>query len=235
MPRRSTRPTRSSSAPAPAPDARPRVRAAPHGHGLSSCATCDGFFFRGQDIAVVGGGDSAVEEASSSPASPTRSPLFTAATRCARRRSCRTARSPTRRSSSSGTTPSTELLGRECGAVVKHVETGETRHAAGERPVRRHRPRPNTELFIDQLDMDENGYLVTQPGSRSQRRRRLRLRRRAGPHVPPGGHRRRLGLHGRHRRRALARGQRAPPAGLITRADRFMRTLVRDQCWRLRE
>ena len=65
---------------------------------------------------------------------------------------------------------------------------------------------PNTELFVDQLDHDENGYLVTKPGTtRDEHPRRVRRRRRAGPHLPPGGHRRRHGLHGGARRRALPR------------------------------
>ena len=74
--------------------------------------------------------------------------------------------------------------------------------------------RPNTDLFKGQLEMEDNGYLITQDGSTChQRRGRVRLRRRAGPHLPPGDHRRRVGLHGRHRRRALARR----PAGTTIR------------------
>ena len=53
---------------------------------------------------------------------------------------------------------------------------------------------------------------------RHQRRGRVRLRRRPGPHLPPGHHRRRLGLHGRHRRRALARGPGPPLTPVRCRA-----------------
>jgi thioredoxin reductase (NADPH) len=137
------------------------------GHGLSTCATCDGFFFRGQQIAVVGGGDSAMEEA-----------IFL--TRFAekvlvihRRDTLRASKIMQERAFAN---PKIEfiwdsvvvdLLGTDRleGAVIEHVKSGETTTLPVTGLFVAIGHRPNTDLFAGVLDMDDNGYLITAPGS----------------------------------------------------------------------
>ena len=137
------------------------------GRGLSTCATCDGFFHQGSDIAVVGGGDSAMEEA-----------LFLTkfartVTVIHRRSELRASKIMQERAFKNEkivfrwNTVVVDLLGESAleGAVLRDTVTGDTSvlDVTGLFVAIGHRP--NTDLFRGVLDTDAAGYLVTRPGS----------------------------------------------------------------------
>ena len=139
------------------------------GRGLSTCATCDGFFFQEQDIAVVGGGDSALEEA-----------LFLTkfakkVTVVHRRDALRASKIMQERAFKNErieflwNSVVVDLIGKGQleGARVRNVETGEESdlEIAGLFVAIGHVP--NTSLFVGQLAMDDAGYLLTHDGSRT--------------------------------------------------------------------
>ncbi|CAN5554041.1 thioredoxin-disulfide reductase [soil metagenome] len=137
------------------------------GHGVSTCATCDGFFFRGQEIAVVGGGDSAVEEATFLTKFASKVSLLV------RRDELRASKIMQQRAMNNPkieilwNTVVDDLLGTDKlqGAVVRNLATGvvETLPVTGLFVAIGHRP--NTDLFKGVLQMDDNGYLITKCGS----------------------------------------------------------------------
>ncbi len=139
------------------------------GHGVSTCATCDGFFFRGHDIAVVGGGDSAIEEATFL----TR--FADSVTIIHRRDELRASKIMQARAfdnpkiSFKWNSQVTEVLGDEAlaGIRVQDVVTGETTtlDVTGLFVAIGHKP--STDLFKGQLELAENGYLTVHSGSRS--------------------------------------------------------------------
>ena len=141
------------------------------GHGVSSCATCDGFFFRGQNIAVVGGGDSAMEEAlfltrfAESVTIIHRRDKF----RASRIMQDRVFANPKIRIEWNAVV--TEILeadGKVGGARVRDVVSGEDRTlgVTGVFIAIGHDPR--SELFVGQVDMDATGYIqVEAPTTRT--------------------------------------------------------------------
>jgi thioredoxin reductase (NADPH) len=136
-------------------------------HGLSTCATCDGFFFRGQDIAVIGGGDSALEEA-----------LFltrfaSTVTVIHRRDSLRASKIMQERAFAhekirfEWNTQVTEVFGDDkvMGLKVRDTLTDEERVLLVTGVFVAIGHVPNTTLVADQVDLEHNGYVRTSMGS----------------------------------------------------------------------
>ena len=138
-----------------------------YGHGLSTCATCDGFFFKGQEIAVVGGGDSAIEEATFL------TKFASKVTIVHRRETLRASKIMQQRALSNPkiefkwNSQVTEILGTQKlqGVGLVDTVTGQKSQldVTGLFVAIGHRP--NTDLFKGVLEMEDSGYLKTRPGS----------------------------------------------------------------------
>jgi thioredoxin reductase (NADPH) len=137
------------------------------GHGVSTCATCDGFFFKGKELVVVGGGDSAMEEANFLTKFATKVSIVH------RRDKLRASKIMQDRSMNNEkiafiwNTAVEDILGVETvtGVRLKNHVTGKTSElpCAGVFVAIGHRP--NTTLFAGQLVMDAKGYLITNHGT----------------------------------------------------------------------
>ncbi len=137
------------------------------GHGVSTCATCDGFFFRDQPIAVVGGGDSALEEAIFLTKFASRVTLVH------RRETLRASKIMQDRAfknekiSFQWNAAVEDVLGDEVvsGIRLRDVRTGQTSEMACKGVFVAIGHTPNTQLFRGQLDLDPNGYIQTTHGT----------------------------------------------------------------------
>ena len=141
------------------------------GYGVSTCATCDGYFFRGKEIAVVGGGDTAMEEANFLSKFASRVHLLH------RRNEFRASKIMVDRARSNEkirfVTPvvvediSDVSKGGVENVKLRNAETNEISTLPVEGVFIAIGHEPNTKVFRGQLDMDENGYLITNNGSKT--------------------------------------------------------------------
>lgn len=134
------------------------------GGGVSACAVCDGFFYKGQDVAIVGGGDTAAEEATYL------ANICNKVTMLVRKDRMRASKAMQHRVTSTSNidlrynTEIDEVLGEQVveGLRMVNNQTGEKEEIAITGLFIAIGHKPNTDIFKGQLDMDEAGYLITQ-------------------------------------------------------------------------
>jgi thioredoxin reductase (NADPH) len=137
------------------------------GHGVSGCATCDGYFFRGQELVVVGGGDSAIEEAIFLTKF---APKVTVVHRRDRLRASKIMQDramKNERIAFAWNSVVEEIRGENMvtGVRLLNIMTGQKTELACGGVFVAIGHKPNTELFADQLDIDQAGYIVTKKGT----------------------------------------------------------------------
>ncbi len=141
-----------------------------NGYGVSACATCDGFFYKGKEVVVVGAGDTAAEEATYL------AKMCTKVTMLVRRDKMRASKAMQHRVFNTENLEvlfnhNTKSINGEAGSVgvesvtaVNNITNEETViPASGFFVAIGHKP--NSDLFKGQLEMDDNGYLIIEPGS----------------------------------------------------------------------
>jgi thioredoxin reductase (NADPH) len=141
------------------------------GHGVSTCATCDGYFFKGKPIAVIGGGDSAMEEAIYLT-------KFASKVTVVHRRDV--LRASKIMQDKAFANPKIDFIwdseveevkdvgkGEVTGIVIRNIRTGQLREMPLDGVFIAIGHTPNTSLFVGQIDLDPNGYIVTHGGTRT--------------------------------------------------------------------
>ncbi|PYR39490.1 MAG: thioredoxin-disulfide reductase [Acidobacteria bacterium] len=141
------------------------------GHGVSTCATCDGYFFRGHEIAVVGGGDSAMEEAVFLTRFATK---VTVVHRRDTLRASKIMQDKARSNPKIAWLLSHEVdeihdtgKGEVTSMVVRSTKTGERQALPVTGVFVAIGHTPNTALFRGQLELDQNGYIITHDGAKT--------------------------------------------------------------------
>lgn len=137
------------------------------GHGVSTCATCDGFFFKGKELIVVGGGDSAMEEATFLTKFATKVSIVHRRDKLRASKIMQDRALKNEKITFVWNSIVEDILGNDMvtGVRVKNLVTGKVTEmpCAGVFIAIGHRP--NTNLFSGQLDMDANGYIRTTQGT----------------------------------------------------------------------